>query len=182
MSESTPTSPNVSVPHEKGVHLVRSITIDRPVNELYQFWHDLSRLPEAFNYLESIQYTGANRAHVTLKMPGDMTTEFDAEIYTDVPNEVISWRSLPGSELQNAGSIRFQPAPGNRGTEVQMTVEYVPPGGTLGKAFAELFGEVPAQYLGQFLREFKQLMETGEKATNEGQPSGRETPEGEKEQ
>ena len=178
MSEDERVSENVSVPHEKGVHLVRSITIDRPIPELYRFWHDLSRMPEAFKYLESIQFTGNNKAHVVLKLPGNASTEFDAEIYTDVPNEVISWRSLDGSELQNAGSIRFSEAPMNKGTEVQMTVEFVPPGGAIGKALTELIGEVPAQYLGQFLREFKQLMETGEKATTEGQSSGRTKEEG----
>jgi uncharacterized membrane protein len=173
MSEEKRLSENVSVPHEKGVHLVRSITIDRPITELYKFWQDFSKLPEAFKYIESIQFTGNNKAHVKLKLPGNLSTEFDAEIYTNVPNEVISWRSLPGSELQNAGSIRFTDAPVDKGTEVAITVEFVPPGGAIGKAITELVGEVPAQYLGQFLREFKQLMETGEKATTEGQSSGR---------
>jgi uncharacterized membrane protein len=178
MSEEKRLSENVSVPHEKGVHLVRSITIDRPIAELYRFWHDLSRLPEAFSSIESIQFTGNNKAHVVLKFPGNMTTEFDAEIYTDVPNEVISWRSLPGSDLQNAGSIRFSNAPAEKGTEVSVTVEFVPPGGAIGKAITELVGEVPAQYLAQLLREFKQLMETGEKSTTEGQSSGRSKEEG----
>jgi uncharacterized membrane protein len=160
MSDATPINPNVSVPHEKGVHLVRSITIDKPITELYRFWHDLSRLPEVFEHLESIQFTGTNRAHVTLKLPANIRTEFDAEIYTDVPNEVISWRSLPESELQNAGSIRFRET--SKGAEVQMTVEYIPPGGALGKAISEILGQFPSEYLANFLREFKQMMETGE--------------------
>lgn len=181
MSNSTD-NPNVSVPREKGVHLVRSITIDYPITELYQFWHDLTRLPEVFNHLESIQMTGENRAHLQLNLPMNMSTELDIEIYTDVPNEVISWRSLPESEFQNAGSIRFQPAPANLGTEVLITVEYVPAGGAIGKVLAGLASEIPSQYLGQYLREFKQLMETGEKATTEGQTSGREVPDKEVEQ
>lgn len=163
----------VSVPHEQGIHVVRTVTIDRPANELYNFWRDATHMPEVFSYVESVQVTGADRAHWKLQLPGGMTTEFDSEIYTDTPNEVISWRSLPGSELQNAGSVRFKPAPVGRGTEVQLTIEFVPPGGALGKAVLKLFGEAPAQYIGQFLREFKQLVETGEKATTRGQSSGR---------
>jgi uncharacterized membrane protein len=166
-------SENVSVPHEQGVHLVRAITIDRPVSELFKHLSDLSKFPELFETLESIQATGPNRAHITLKLPRDMKLEFDAEIYTYEPNEVISWRSLPESEFKNAGSFRFKPAPMNRGTELQLTVEFVPPGGTIGKAFTEYFHEAPEQYIGQFLRELKQLAETGEKATTEGQSSGR---------
>jgi uncharacterized membrane protein len=173
MSQSEAVSENVSVPREKGIHVVRAVTIDRPIHELYEFWHDLTRLPEVFKYVESVQMTGDNQAHWTIKLPDNTTTGFDAEIYTDVPNEVVSWRSLPGSDLQNAGSVRFKPAPANRGTEVHLTLEFVPPGGAIGKALLNLFGEAPNQYIGQFLREFKQLMETGEKATTEGQPSGR---------
>jgi uncharacterized membrane protein len=165
MSEEKRLSENVSVPHEKGVHLVRSITIDRPIAELYKFWHDLSRLPEAFKHIESIQFLGNNKAHVTLKLPGNLSTEFDAEIYTDVPNEVISWRSLPDSELANAGSIRFRDT--GKGTEVEMTVEYVPPGGALGKTIAEIIGKFPSEYLAGFLREFKELMETSESSNRE---------------
>lgn len=174
MSQSIETNENVSVPHEKGVHVVRAITIDRPVEELYAFWKDFTHMPDIFSYVESVEIIDHQRSHWTLKLPGDETTEFDAEIYTDVPNEVISWRSLPGSDLQNAGSVRFRPAPADRGVEVRLTVEFVPAGGAIGRAIFNLFGEAPAQYIGQFLREFKQLMETGEKATIEGQPSGRE--------
>jgi uncharacterized membrane protein len=168
-------SENVSVPHEQGIHVVRSITINRPIEELYQFWHDPARMPEVFQYVESIQMAEDNHSHWTLKLPANQKAEFDVEVYTDTPNEVISWRSLPESQMQIAGSIRFRSAPGDRGTEVQLTIEFVPPGGALGKTILKLLGEAPQQYVGQFLREFKQIMETGEKATTEGQTSGRES-------
>jgi uncharacterized membrane protein len=166
-------SENVSVPREKGIHVVRAVTIDRPVADLYNFWHDPTHLPQVFSFVKSVQVTGTNRTHWTIKLPGDSTAELDVEIYTDTPNEVISWRSLPGSEMQLAGSVRFKTAPSKRGTEVHLTLEFVPPGGALGKAVLKLFGEAPQQYIGQFLREFKQIMETGEKATTRGQTSGR---------
>lgn len=158
---------------DKGIKVKKSITIDRPISELYAFWRDPTNLPAVMDYIESVQVTGDNKAHWKVKLPGGMKTEFDVEVYTDVPNEVISWRSLEGSEMQNAGSVRFRPAPGTRGSEVHLTVEFVPPGGAIGQALMKLFGEVPSQYFGQYLREFKQQMETGEKATIKGQPSGR---------
>jgi uncharacterized membrane protein len=167
-------SENVSAPHEQGIHVVRSVTIDRPAEDLYNFWRDPTHMPDVFKYIESVQVTGPDRAHWTSKLPANQKAEFDVEVYTDVPNEVISWRSLPESEMSNAGSVRFRPAPGDRGTEVQLTLEFVPPGGVLGQAVLKLFGEAPAQYIGQYLRDFKQLMETGEKATTEGQTSGRQ--------
>lgn len=164
----------VSVPHQQGIHVVRSVTIDRPVEDLYNFWRDPANLPQVMGYVESVQPLGDNRTHWTIKLPvGSGKVEFDSEVYTDTPNEVISWRSLPGSQIENAGSVRFKPAPAGRGTEVHLTVEFVPPGGPLAQAALKLFGDIPNQYFAQYLREFKQVMETGEKATTEGQTSGR---------
>ncbi len=163
----------VSVPHQQGIHVTRAVTINRPVEDLYNFWHDPANYPQVMGYIDSVQVTGNNRAHWTVKAPGGMTFEFDGEIYTDTPNEVISWRSLPESQIQNAGSVRFNPAPDGRGTEVHLTVDFVPPGGLIGQRLLKLFGDVPNQYITQYLREFKQMMETGEKATTQGQTSGR---------
>lgn len=173
-SASTTRAP-VSVPHEHGFHVTRAVTIDRPAADLYNFWHEPTNLPHVINYIDSVHVIGENQAHWTIKLPGGAKADFDVEVYTDVPNEVISWRSLPGSSIQNAGSVRFQPAPADRGTQVTLTLEFVPPGGALGQAVLKLFGEAPAQYIGQYLREFKQVMETGEKPTNDGQSSGRKS-------
>jgi uncharacterized membrane protein len=164
---------NATVPHEKGVHISRSVTVDRPVEELYAFWRDPTNFPQVMKYIKSVQIIDGERAHWTLELPVGGTLEFDSETYTNVPNEVISWRSLPGSELTNAGSVRFRKAPTGRGTEVSLTIEFIPPGGPLGQAALKLFGEAPQQYILQYLREFKQIMETGEKATTEKQTSGR---------
>lgn len=161
----------VSVPHEQGVHVTRAITIDRPVEDLYGFWRNLTNLPQVMGFVESVKLLDGNRSHWTLKLPGGIPVEFDSEVYTDTPNEVISWRSLPDSQLQHAGSVRFKPAPGNRGTELHFTLEFVPPGGPVAQAVLKLFGDVPNQYIGQFLRDFKQEMETGERATNKMRPA-----------
>jgi uncharacterized membrane protein len=153
--------------------VARAVTINRPVEELYNFWRDPNNLARILKYVQSVEMMGENRAHWTIKLPGGAKTEFDAERYTDTPNEVISWRSLEGAEVKNAWSVRFRPAPGGRGTEVHLIVEFSPPGGALGRAVTNLFGEAPNQYFGEYLREFKQLMETGERTTSAG-PSGRQ--------
>lgn len=164
----------VSVPHEQGIHVTRAVTINRPVAELYNFWRDLTNLPRIIKFVDSVEPLGDNRSHWKVKLPGDIPVEWDAETYTDVPNEVISWRSLPDSQIQNAGSVRFVPAPAGRGTEIHLTIEFVPPLSPISQPLIKLFGDVPNQYVAQALRQFKQMMETGEIATNSGQPSGRE--------
>ena len=73
------------------------------------------------------------------------TVEWDAEITEERPNELLAWRSLPGSQIENSGSVRFKKAPADRGTEVHVSLKYEPPAGKARAALAKLFGEEPTQ-------------------------------------
>ena len=125
------------------------------------------------NHLEAVRVTGENRSHWVAKAPAGTTVEWDAEVYNEKPNELIAWRTLEGADVDSAGSVRFEQSEGGRGTVVRVTLKYDPPGGSIGAAIATLFGENPEQQIDEDLRRFKQLIETGEVATTEGQPSGR---------
>jgi len=140
----------------------RSITVNRPVAEVYAFWHNFENLPQFMRHLESVTVTGERRSHWKAKAPAGQTVEWDADTLEDRPNELISWRSAEGSDVYNAGSVRFMPAPGNRGTEVRVDLAYDPPFGKLGSKVAMLFREEPGQQVMDDLRHFKQVMETGE--------------------
>ncbi len=155
------------------VHVRRSVTINRSPEELYQFWHRFEDLPRFMNHLLAVQKTGDHALHWVAKGPLQTQVEWDAEIIIDKPNEVIAWRSLPGADVDNAGSIRFERAHGGRGTVVRVQFEYNPPAGVLGAKAAKLFGEAPEKQVAVDLLRFKQLMETGEIARTEGQPAGR---------
>ena len=144
------------------VRTKRSITIRRPVEEVYAFWHDFENLPRFMRHLESVQTTGENRTHWKALAPAGRTVEWDAETTEDVPNARIAWRSLPGADVANSGVVEFAPAPGGRGTEVRVTLEYDPPMGKLGSKVAMLFREEPGQQVQDDLRHFKQVMEIGE--------------------
>jgi uncharacterized membrane protein len=163
----------VSVPHEQGYKLERAITINKSPQELYQFWRNLENLPRFMEHLDSVKVLGDRRSQWVAKAPAGMKVEWEAEIINEVENERIGWRSLEGAQINNAGSVQFKPAPGGRGTEVEVTLKYDPPAGALGAAFAKLFGEEPNQQIRDDLRRLKQLMETGEIPTNDNQPSGR---------
>jgi uncharacterized membrane protein len=166
-------SENVSVPAERGIKLEHSVTINRRPEELYDFWCNFENLPSFMNHLEAVHVTGENRWHWVAKGPAGTRVEWDAEVYNQKPHELIAWRTLEGADVASAGSVRFEPAVGGRGTTVRVALKYDPPGGALGAAVARLFGESPAQQIDEDLRRFKQLIETGETATTEGQPSGR---------
>ncbi|HJQ24303.1 MAG TPA: SRPBCC family protein [Blastocatellia bacterium] len=144
------------------VMAVNTITINRPPEEVYRFWRDFRSLPRFMSHLESVQVTDEKRSHWVAKAPAGHTVEWDAEIVEDQPNRLIAWRSLEGADVDNSGTVRFDPAPGNRGTEVRVEVEYNPPAGALGAAVARLFGEAPEEQIKGDLRRLKQVLETGE--------------------
>ena len=140
----------------------RSITVARPVEEVYAFWRNFENFPQFMRHLESVSDIGGGRSHWVAKAPAGKEVQWEAELTEDVPNERISWRSVEGSDVYNAGTVSFQPAPGNRGTEVRVLLEYHPPFGKLGSKVAKLFREEPGQQVQDDLRHFKQVMEVGE--------------------
>jgi uncharacterized membrane protein len=156
-----------------GVRVLKSVTINRTPEELYKFWRDFQNLPRFMKHLESVQVTDDKRSHWTARGPAGTRVEWDAEIFEDRPNELIAWRSLDGADVDNVGTVRFDRAPGGRGTVVRVNLQYRPPAGIIGKVVAKLFGEDPEWQIKDDLRRFKQVMETGEVVTTEGQPAGR---------
>ncbi len=160
--------------HE-GIRVERAVTVNRPKAELYQMWRDFENLPRFMEHLESVQVdrSDGDRSHWVAKGPLDRRVEWDAEIIEERENELLVWKSLPGSTVESMGRVEFLDAPGGRGTIVHVSMEYNPPAGSLGAAFAKLFGKEPGHQINADLRRFKQIMEAGEVATVEGQPSGR---------
>lgn len=166
-------SPGASVQHGQGLKIEKSVTINKPAHELYQFWRNFENLPRLMTHLESVRRIDDRRSHWVAKAPAGMTVEWDAEIINEKANELIAWRSLAGAQIPNAGSVRFEQAPNGRGTQVKVALNYEPPAGKLGSLLAKLFGAEPEQQVAEDLRHFKQFMEAGEMPTTAGQPSGR---------
>jgi uncharacterized membrane protein len=117
--------------------------------------------------LESVSSGAGGISHWKAKGPFDKEVEWDAEIISEEPGRLISWRSIQGSDFENAGSVRFVETE-DRGTEVHVVMDYIPPGGRFGNMLAKLAGEDPSASLREDLRRFKQLMEGGELTTSEG--------------
>jgi uncharacterized membrane protein len=157
------------------VRMTRTITIQRSARELYSFWRDFANLPKFMPHLQSVRVIDEKKSHWISKGPAGKEIEWDAEITSENLNDHISWQSLPGSEVPNKGTVRFEELPNDRGCVVRVAIVYDPPGGMLGSKLAKLLGRAPEQMTGSDLRRFKSLMETGEVATTEGQPAGRPT-------
>ncbi|MEH2108319.1 SRPBCC family protein [Nostoc sp.] len=156
----------------QSIKVEKTVTINKSAEELYRFWHNFENLPTFMKHLKSVQVYNEKRSHWIANAPLGNSVEWDAEILEDRENEFISWASVEGADIDNSGFVRFQKTLGDRGTEVKIVLEYNPPGGALGATVAKFFGEEPQQQIGDELGRFKMLMEAGEIASTEGQPSG----------
>ncbi len=161
-----------SLPYGRGIKMRRSVTIDRPQEELYRYWHNFENLPRFMKHVKSVRVLDDRRSHWVVTAPAGRTVDWDAEIIADRVPELIGWRASGGG-IDHAGSVRFERAPDQRGTVVRVQLQYNPAGGRITASIARLFGEEPDQQIHGDLLRFKQLMEVGEIVTTEGQPSGR---------
>ena len=152
-----------------------SIATTRTPEECYRFWRNVENLPRFMASLESVQALDQRRFHWVAKGPAATTLEWDCEITEDRPGAALAWRTLNGAQVPNAGSVIFEPAPHGRGTIVRLSIHYSPIGGQLTSALARLLRQDPQSQVREDLRRFKQLLESGEIATTQGQPTGRRT-------
>ncbi|HEV2084137.1 MAG TPA: SRPBCC family protein [Gemmatimonadales bacterium] len=160
-----------SVARGEGIKVERTITVNRPREEVYHFWRQLENLPRFMDHLESVAVLDEDRSHWVAKAPAGTKVEWDATIQDEIENELIAWRSLPGSDIDNAGSVHFIPA--GDGTEVRVVLSYDPPAGRVGAAVAKLLGEEPEQQVEEDLRRFKQVMEAVETPARSRKPAKR---------
>jgi uncharacterized membrane protein len=148
-----------------GVIVEESVVINRPISELYRFWRNLENLPRFMSHLESVERITDTLSRWRAKAPAGTTVEWNAEIINEVPDQVIGWKSIEGSDVVSAGSVNFDEAAGGRGTRVQVRLQYSPPGGKVGDAVARLLGSDAATQIRQDLQRFKQLVESGQTTT-----------------
>lgn len=156
----------------RGIHVRESLTIMRPVDEVFRFWRDLTALPSFMRHLERVEPRPGNHTYWVARGPGGIRVSWEAELVNEVENELIAWRSVPGGDVVSAGSVNFRPAP-RGGTELRVHLQYSPPAGRAGAFVVTLLGQNPASQIREDLRRVKQLLETGEVATAQNQPAGR---------
>ncbi len=158
-------TPATSVAEETGVRIDETIIVDRPVSEVYRYWRNLENLPQIMRHLESVRMLDDRNSHWKVRGPAGMNIEWYAEIINDLPDERIGWKSLDTADVDNAGSIHFQPINENR-TQIDVTLKFAPPAGKIGNAFAKLLGEDPKSQIAEDLENFKLNMEAQELASS----------------
>jgi len=144
----------------RGVNVLESVTISQPIELLYRFWRNLENLPQFMRHLVSVEKVTDTISHWRANGPAGSVVEWDAEIFNEIPNKLIAWRSLEGADVVSAGSVNFGADQEGRGTRVTVHLQYSPPGGKVGAAIAKLFGADAETEIREDLRRFKDLVET----------------------
>jgi uncharacterized membrane protein len=160
----------------EAVHVERSFTINRPVNEVFSYFRNFENLPKFMYHLKHVRVTGPRTSHWVARVPLGIELAWDAEIVEEKQDRYLAWQSLPGTVIPNRGAVQFRAASDyHGGTEIILAMDYAPPAGRGGAVFARVFGQVPGKQLREDLRRLKRLLETGEVCTTEGQSHGRRT-------
>jgi uncharacterized membrane protein len=152
----------VALSGDRGVHVREAIRLEKPLAEVYAFWRRFENLPRFMTHLQAVTELSEGRSHWVAKGPAGVRVEWTAEIINEVDNQVIGWRSLPGSDVVTAGSVNFDAVRAGRSTQVSVHLQYAPVAGHVGAFVAGLFGREPSQTIREDLRRLKQLLEAGE--------------------
>ena len=173
-------SPSTISPLEgkRGVRVQRRLTISRSPQELYNFWRDVEMAPLYMPFIETVTKTGERTSHWTAASPTGQTVEWNAEILTEQPGHSISWHVHGQPVTANAGKVTFEPATGGRGTVVTLELDYLQFSGSLQGSIGRMLAHIPEREALETLRRFKELMEAGEIASIQGQPTGEGRKEG----
>lgn len=153
----------------------RSITVGQPAEDLYELWRDPDQFSKIVGQFAEVTAADDDRLRWTVHGPLDRDVSWETRTVEEERGELLRWETTEGAAVPNEWTVRFRPAPGDRGTEVTLTVNFDPPGGTLGRTALEQLDMVPSALAGTALARFKSLAETGGIQTLEGNPSARGT-------
>ncbi|ELZ03543.1 YgaP-like transmembrane domain [Natrialba aegyptia] len=175
-------------PRTDSATVERSITVGKPADELVSYWRDPEQLSRLVGHFADVTTWGKDRYNWRVYGPLGQTIEWDTQLVSDRPDteqpdgdrsdatrsdDDLHWETIEDAPIPHDGTVEFRPAPGDRGTEVTLRVQYDPPGGALGTAVMRWLDVAPDVLVGTTLRRFKSLAETGEIPTLEANPSAR---------
>ncbi len=141
------------------IHVKESIIIDRKASDIYRFWRNLKNLPRFIDHLDSVEDLGEGHNRWTIKTPvGHMSWE--SEIIMDKENEVIQWRSVPDSHVENSGSLSLVEKEGGNTTEATVELSYKPPGKYDSFLEDEILEVITDGQMKEDLRNLKRIMES----------------------
>ena len=153
-------NPATAVPARQGIKIEKAIVVERPASDLYRFWRRLENLPQVMRHLKRVRSIDSQHSRWVAEGALGKDLEWDAEIINECEDEMLAWASIPGGDVETAGSVHFRPH-GEEKTELTVSLKYNPPAGKIGAHIATLLGSGLEGKLDEDLNAFKQTMETG---------------------
>jgi len=144
----------------RAVDVHKVINVAAPIDEVWELWNNYENFPRFMSHLEEVRRTGERRSHWVATGPAGRRFEWDAVTTESVPKELLAWKSVEGSAVENAGIVRFRPNPDGT-TQIDVRISYNPPGGAIGHAIAALFGADPKRAMDEDMVRLKSLLEEG---------------------
>jgi uncharacterized membrane protein len=155
----SPTDTRAALGGARGVHVLESVTINRPVEDLYRFWRNLANLPRIMSHVESVELLSDTRSRWRVRGPGGIPVSWEAEIINDQPPQLLAWRTVGETPVTHAGSVRFTPI--GAATRIDVSLQYDPPGGAMTHVAAALMDADAGARIERDLHEFKRAVESG---------------------
>ncbi|MGQ0655719.1 MAG: SRPBCC family protein [Betaproteobacteria bacterium] len=144
------------------IDYTKTISIAAPIEEVFSLWQNFENFPQFMRNVRAVRRNTENGWHWEVAGLLGATVQWDAEMTVCIPNELIAWSTMPGSQVQHAGLVHFQRE--GDGTRIQVEMGYNPPGAALGHVVASLFGSDPLTEMDEDLMRMKVFLETGKPA------------------
>ena len=143
----------------QSVDLEKTIRIDASPEDVYELWSNYENFPRFMSHVVEVRDTGRRRSHWVVQGPAGSQFEWDAVLTEQSKGKRLAWRSEPGAQIANEGSITFEPHRG--GTLVTVRLSYTPPAGIVGHGLAVLLGADPKRQMDDDLARMKHFIERG---------------------
>jgi uncharacterized membrane protein len=138
--------------------VTRTIIVKAPVDHVYALWANFENFPHFMKYIKAVHKTGNDLSHWVMEGPLGKDIEWDAETTRMEPNTRIAWNSRDNGDITTSGQATFKELAQGE-SEIAVTLQYVPPAGTLGAVIAKIFSD-PAGQLEEDLKNFKAYAES----------------------
>jgi uncharacterized membrane protein len=153
---------------DQPIDLEKSIHIDASPEEVYDLFANYENFPRFMSHVVEVRDLGRRRSHWTVKGPGGSEFEWNSVLTEQSRPHRLAWRSEPGAEIPQSGSIQLDARRG--GTDVTIRMSYTPPAGAIGHGLATLLGSDPKSQMDDDLARMKAYIERGSVPREGAQP------------
>jgi uncharacterized membrane protein len=150
------------------------LDIERPVADVFAFFKNFENFAHVTTGIRSVIDYEDGRSRWEVTTPSGRTLTWNAVVTKYVPNSVIAWESVPHSDVETTGLVRFTPLSPGR-TRLELAITYRPTRTDLADAVHSLLAPRNTRRLRADLEQARHYIESlpaaDEPATSNQQPA-----------